>query len=251
MQSSFSPLTLPGLKAWYDASDTATISVSSTKVTQWNDKSANGFNLTQGNDTYRPVSGTRTLNGKNVIDYDSNIKTLVASTNSDWKFLNDASGSTAFVVYKLDATPTADPYAFLYTRGGSLNAGAGYAFQAQTTSKMQHSVNITNTNICINISTSTMSTSAVVWTMLSDPNNATAANKSDWRKNTGSAEKNNTLTGTPADANPVQPLRVGDYDQGGTLSIDGVVGEIIICTGLLSETNVTNVQNYLIAKWGI
>jgi hypothetical protein len=41
-----------------------------------------------------------------------------------------------------------------------------------------------------------MNTSTVAWNLLSDPNNATAANKSDWRKNTGSAEKNNTLTGS-------------------------------------------------------
>jgi hypothetical protein len=249
--AAFSPLDLPNLKAWYDASDTSSISVTSTKVTQWNDKSGNAYHLTQGTDAYRPNSGTRTVNSLNAIDYNTNTDTLIASTASNWKFMNDATGSTAFVVYKLDATPTADPYVFLYTRGGSLNSGPGYAFQAQTTSKMLHAVNITNTNICINISTSTMSTSTVAWTVLSDPNNATAANKSDWRKNTGSAEKNNVTTGTPADANPVSPLRVGDYEEGGQLSIDGLLCEIVICSGLLGASDITETQDYLIAKWGI
>jgi hypothetical protein len=116
---------------------------------------------------------------------------------------------------------------------------------------MLQAVNTSSGNICINTSTSTMNTSTVAWTLLSDPNNATAANKSDWRKNTGSAEKNNTLTGSIEDSNPPQPLRVGDYDQSGTLGIDGLMCEIIICSGLLGATDITNTRNYLITKWGI
>jgi hypothetical protein len=247
----FSPLALPNLKAWYDASDTASISVTSTKVTQWNDKSGNAYHLTQPTDAYRPNSGTRTVNSLNAIDYNTNTDTLVASTAADWKFMNNATGATAFIVYKLDATPVGDPYAFLYTRLGSTAVGPGFAFNATTASKMQHAVNITGANICVNTSTSTMSTSTIAWTVLSDPNNATAANKSDIRKNTGSAEKNNVTTGTPTDTNPPQGLRVGDYDEGGTLGIDGLVCEIVICSGLLGATDITKTQNYLIAKWAI
>ena len=247
----FDPLNLPNLKAWYDASDTSTISVSSTRVTQWDDKSGNTYNLTQATDALRPYSGTRTVNSLNAIDYAANTNSLYASTAANWKFMNDATGSTTFAVYKLDATPVGDPYSMLYTRGGSTGAGPGFAFQATTASNMLQAVNTSSGNICINTSTSTMNTSTVAWTLLSDPNNATAANKSDWRKNTGSAEKNNTLTGSIEDSNPPQPLRVGDYDQSGTLGIDGLMCEIIICSGLLAATDITNTRNYLITKWGI
>ena len=131
----FDPLNLPNLKAWYDASDTSTISVSSTRVTQWDDKSGNTYNLTQATDALRPYSGTRTVNSLNAIDYAANTNSLYASTAANWKFMNDATGSTTFAVYKLDATPVGDPYSMLYTRGGSTGAGPGLHFKQQQQAK--------------------------------------------------------------------------------------------------------------------
>ena len=78
----FTPKSIAGLKAWYDASDTATISLSGSAVTQWNDKSANAFNLTQGTALRRPQSGVNTLNSLNVITFDGN-DLLQAATASD------------------------------------------------------------------------------------------------------------------------------------------------------------------------
>jgi hypothetical protein len=247
----FSPLDLPNLKAWYDASDTSSISVTSTKVTQWNDKSGNAYHLTQGTDAYRPNSGTRTVNSLNAIDYNTNTDTLAASTASNWKFMNDATGATTFVVMKLDTTPSADPYYTLTTRGGSLGAGPGFLNSTTTANKYFHAINANGSNIVLNTSTSTVGTSTVCMTTLSDPNNGTAANKSDIRKNAGSAEKNNVTTGAVQDANPAQALRVGDYEIGGLFSPDGLVCEIVICSGLLGASDITETQDYLIAKWGI
>ena len=87
-----------GYKAWYDASDTATITVSGSAVTQWNDKSGNGYNLTQSTAAYRPLSGTRTLNSKNVIDFDGSNDSLQAATASNWTFLSNSGGSSIFLV---------------------------------------------------------------------------------------------------------------------------------------------------------
>ena len=55
------------LKLWLDASDTASVSQYSNTVTSWNDKSGNGFQLQSVGD---PSTGTRSLDGKNVIDFD-------------------------------------------------------------------------------------------------------------------------------------------------------------------------------------
>ena len=85
-KQSFNPASIANLKAWYDASDTGTITVSGTAVTQWNDKSGNGYNLTQGTAGKRPLSGTRTQNGKNAIEYDGADDVLAASTAANWQF---------------------------------------------------------------------------------------------------------------------------------------------------------------------
>lgn len=66
----FSPTDLAGLVAWYDASDTATITDSGGAVSQWDDKSGNAHHATQGSGSNKPTTGTRTQNGLNVLDFD-------------------------------------------------------------------------------------------------------------------------------------------------------------------------------------
>ena len=45
--STFSPNNIDGLKLWLDAGDTSSVLLSGSNVSQWNDKSGNGFNLIQ------------------------------------------------------------------------------------------------------------------------------------------------------------------------------------------------------------
>jgi hypothetical protein len=55
--------------AWYDAAS-GPIVESGGFVSQWNDKTANARHLTQGTGANQPTTGTRTLNGLNVLDFD-------------------------------------------------------------------------------------------------------------------------------------------------------------------------------------
>lgn len=58
------------LLRWYDASDTATITLVNTNdVSQWNAK-VGATNLTQTTVGFRPKSGTRTINGLNTVEFD-------------------------------------------------------------------------------------------------------------------------------------------------------------------------------------
>ena len=75
------------LKLWLDASDTASVSQYSNTVTSWNDKSGNGFQLQSVGD---PSTGTRSLDGKNVIDFDGDEYLESATgypTGNDFSFL--------------------------------------------------------------------------------------------------------------------------------------------------------------------
>ena len=58
-----------GLLGWWDASDAASITEDTGAVTDWADKAGAGA-LSQGNPVLRPTTGTRSLNGLNVIDFD-------------------------------------------------------------------------------------------------------------------------------------------------------------------------------------
>ena len=67
--------------AWYDAADSGTITLSGSNVTQWNDKSGNGRNMTVGGNS--PTIATASLNGLNTIAFDNRTvtQTLIGTYN--------------------------------------------------------------------------------------------------------------------------------------------------------------------------
>lgn len=65
----FSPLDIPNLLAWYDATDASTITETGGLVDAWSDKSGNGNTLTQAVAGNRPGTGTQTINGLNAIEF--------------------------------------------------------------------------------------------------------------------------------------------------------------------------------------
>jgi hypothetical protein len=60
-----------GYLAWYDATDLSTIITSTgSSVVQWNDKSGNGYNVTQPTGFKQPSTGLRTICHQNTISFD-------------------------------------------------------------------------------------------------------------------------------------------------------------------------------------
>lgn len=95
----FNPLSLsPAL--WLDAADTSTITASSGDVSQWNDKSGNGYNFTQSTAANQPKTGTATKNGYNVIDFTTAAKTLTIGTTN---LLRNVTGATIYSVHKIES----------------------------------------------------------------------------------------------------------------------------------------------------
>lgn len=66
------PTNVAGLAAWYDASVASSITSVAGAVSQWNDRSGNGRNLTQSTAIRKPTTGTRTINGLNALDFTNN-----------------------------------------------------------------------------------------------------------------------------------------------------------------------------------
>jgi len=66
----FNPKTISGLVGWWDASDSSTITLNSTTVNEWRDKSGAGVALTQGTAAAQPTYQTAYVNGKNALTFD-------------------------------------------------------------------------------------------------------------------------------------------------------------------------------------
>jgi hypothetical protein len=57
------------LALWLDAEDTDSITLNGSTVSQWDDKSGNNYHVAQATAANQPAYGSRTLNGKNVVDF--------------------------------------------------------------------------------------------------------------------------------------------------------------------------------------
>ena len=243
---------------WYDAADTSTISVSGTAVTQWNNKGASGVNLTQGTAANRPTSGTTTLNGRNVISYDGG-DVLLGTTPADWKFLHD--GTNYLLGFVAKAATVADPENDLQLLSNIRRADAG-----QIGRSIQHESRSTNVDMLrtyvangtgsffvINQEANNVwdSDNPVVYTELTDPDNATAANRMYSYFGTGAAIQNNTQTNAVSTSNPGLNMGIGATDQA-LQGITGYIAELVIIRGTdATETNRVALRDYLKLKWGL
>ena len=71
-QSYFQPTQISGCISWYDATDSSTITLSSGSLTQWNDKSGNGRNLTAVSGFANATVSSAYQNGLNVFNFSGN-----------------------------------------------------------------------------------------------------------------------------------------------------------------------------------
>jgi len=247
----FEPNEISGLKAWYDASDTATITVSGTAVTQWNDKSGNGYNLTQGTAGLRPISGVRTQNGKNAIDFDGSNDVLNAATASNWTFLSNTSGATVFVTVFAD---TASDARYIWsTFGGSFGYVGSYQSVLGNDNTSIGSAVGNGALAAMYLDTSTpVATDNTAFTITAqfDLGKPSASQRGYLSKNGGTQVNNNTATDAASSSSPQTPLGVGGLP-GFSESWDGLICELIIYNAVLNATDRGKVITYLASKWGI
>lgn len=238
----FSPADLSP-ELWLDASDTATITSSSGSVSQWNDKSSNGRNVTQGTGGAQPTTGSFTQNGLNVLSFDGG-DSLAASTASHWTFLHNGSSYLFAGVFKVDSLGTTRA---LWANMQGTGTSVGTAFFLQSTNEFRHQVT-NGSAVVVSNTAGTLTTSYHVVSLLADPDNATAADRSSFSVDGGTASANNTSTASPSSSAVL--FRVGI--RGTTVPFLGKIGELIFVSGAnATETNRVLLRDYLNAKWDV
>lgn len=120
------------LIAWYDSSDASTLTLSGSNVTAWADKSGNSKTLTLAAGA-GPVSGTRTQNGLNVLDFQGATSMLGSPVTSSQPCtigivcLSDHPDGGLRYVQGDDGAGQAAIYVsgdrFVYTAGSAVDAG--------------------------------------------------------------------------------------------------------------------------------
>lgn len=94
------PLTLPGLKGWWDASDASTITLTSGKVSQWSDKSGAGRHASQATESLMPVVSAAAWNGLDILQFTAGRMpwTSMSFTDSAFYFFAVASTTSNSIV---------------------------------------------------------------------------------------------------------------------------------------------------------
>jgi hypothetical protein len=247
----FNPTSIAGCQLWLDASDTATISVSATLVSQWNDKSGNSRNFTQATTLNKPLSGTRTQNGLNLIDFDGTDDRLVSSSaTSTWTFLHDGTQYTVFLALVKDL----DAFGDALGNNGNASASTGAVFSEANSLRLGHYVSrgVSGTAVIDNITGNNVVSGFHYWSTQAKPSDGTAANRSEMKYKAGSAIRNNGQTGAVNTGSATYDLTIGDSKGNTTnLPFNGGIGEIIIYNSYLNSTDLGTVNSYLATKWGV
>ncbi len=233
-------VSLTGLHSWYDASNAASITSSGGLVSQWNDLSGNNRHASQSTSAYRPVTGTTTQNGKNVINFDGTTQYLIADASIT------SNAFTLFSVYKRNS--------------GASNYGR--VFSLWGVSPLDYD----NTN-SFEVHASALSFGGVTPPLVGLYRNSTQVAGSTISYGTaylfsgtldgGNWSQNNSgtiVTGTtPTAATNVtkNTLGAGMALGGGDAYFNGWFAEQIIFTRILSAGEITTVRNYLSSKWGV
>jgi hypothetical protein len=209
----WTPLELSPL-LWLDAADTTTITASSGSVSQWNDKSGNGNNVSQGNAANQPTTGIATIDGKNVISYDGNDDLLSGSSIT-------FTGLTMFAVLQ----HTSEDFVLLGTDLSNVWAGAA-VLNSTSTSLVS---NLGTMSLRFNGSPFTGTTRAAVYNELA------------------SSTKVVTLE---VSASETRRLRPFSYTGDGFRPV-GAIAEVIIVNGSLTAGAISTAESYLADKWGV
>jgi len=214
--------------SWYDAADEGTITEASGKVSQWDDKSGNGNDVTQSTEANKPISNTRTQNGLRVLDFsNANNSKMENNSPSGWP----TTDVDIFYVFKRDDAAAGRYMGTFDGTGGEqyrINRFSDYSFDGSTTAggfNRTDAAGDTNPHI---LNGRWSGTNVGLWI---------------------------DGTQTVADAARAGTVTIDDYirigaNAFGAESMDGWIGEIII-TDYLSDADRQRVEGYLAHKWGL
>ena len=104
--SGFNPKSISGLIAWFDADDASTFTLNGTAVSEWRDKSGNGYAVSQGTSNNQPVR-TGTVLGRATIDFDGSNDCLFSDSTGLAASLSGDKSLTAFIVGQMHTTAEA------------------------------------------------------------------------------------------------------------------------------------------------
>jgi hypothetical protein len=221
----FSPLDLsPDL--WLDAADTSTIISSLGSVSQWNDKSGNAANVSNALSAQQPETGLATINGLNVLSFNGSSdrlrNTVVAAATQPNTLVTVARSTSGVTVTKSLFNATGLPTNAMFYRNSSPRVVSLFA---GTVAGVQSVGDQTQPKVLVAAFNGSSSFTRV--------NGSQSANF-----NSGSSSKG-------------VGYQIGSNASNSGEFWDGDIAEVLFFDRLLTAGDISLLESYLSAKWGI
>jgi hypothetical protein len=233
VSSGFDPRTIPDCALWLDAADRNTLTLSGSNVTQWNDKSGNGVNLTAASSN--PVYQSNQINGLPGLVFSGSNRLTTSYTY--------ATQTTAFIVYTTSVTNN-DARLIDINGNGYGNIGIWYApgYSPPTVTECGLWVGGSNFPQQGIYTTRAPETGVRAYSILFN-----GTSSQIWRN--GSQETlNATGAGFAGTANGTS-ISIGGSSTTG--SFIGTIGEVLLFKANLTTAQRQQVEGYLARKWGL
>lgn len=216
----FNPSSVSGLKLWLDADDATTITEVAGRCSQWDDKALNNGDVLQGTAVNQPFTGSRTKNGKNVMDFQKG--EFMRSGNFTTSIPQPR---TLYLVSKFDSLQTTDFFldGITFTERMRIGTAGSSSFRFRADTELSSTADTIDHLFKVELNT----TSSNVYI---DGSLVVSGN-------IGS----DGLTG----------ITVAEDFNGSTGELDGYIAEVLIYDSIITGTDDTNIQNYLNTKWGL
>jgi len=277
--SGFNPRSISGLTAWWDASDASTITAVSGGVSVWLDKSGLGRTLYQGVAANRPATGTRTIGGKNALDFDGSNDALlsgdpaVVAGSNPASYSVNAQAARAFTVFAVCSSDTPNAVKRLVSlqrnrtgieTGNANDTGVYLARHTAVTAAIEMAAgagdatsNDQSSKNFIQRSTSSFSGTGaeILCGAVSSANNTLVIRRNGVDLALTARFGTGTASAFLSEGTGNHSLDLG-CTRGSPSSLnndnwDGMVGEVLVFLAALSASQVSLVERYLSGKWGI
>ncbi len=235
------PTDVSGCQLWFDANDASTLTIVSGKVSEWRDKTANGYKVSQSNSAKRPSYPSTTLNSKNGIQF--SYDTILTEIGSSMPNFSSSSEQSVFMVIRSPTgTNSWQIINTMWFNSSGTNASMRYHFSLKDN-------NTTGITLYTNSSGKLLSGS----TFPSNTNGLfgfTVSNSSSLITYNGTTTTGSGATLTSAN-NATTLFVFGDPRNLITLSDNHIIYEFIGFNRSITTSEREYIEGYLAHKWGI
>lgn len=220
------------LKCYLEAVDPTTITESAGAVSQWDDKSRAGDDITQGTSAEQPTTDSVTINGLNAIDFDGTDDNMISSNLQN--FLKPTDNFTVICTFKMDVNDA--------------NRKVLFGSSTDTNNRSTIAIN-TNNEIVSSIFDGSFTFKAAPLTNITNPHIVTFTNAAGTVNQYLDGLISTDVTGSPS-TGASDLFRLGSRSDK-TDHWNGPIGEFLVYNRVLLDIERLQIESFLANRRGI